>query len=112
MNDALMQMKSRHKIINTYLTGIARRALLLFTLLLCVCGSAWGQIANVSTGTVDSQNYGWFMSSYPNSQTVPDLGSWSGYMESFEGPEHWNGSGVYYEQLHNPNDWGADSWDR
>lgn len=112
MNDALMQMKSRHKIINTYLTGIARRALLLFTLLLCVCGSAWGQIANVSTGTVDSQNYGWFMSSYPNSQTVPDLGSWSGDMESFEGPEHWNGSGVYYEQLHNPNDWGADSWDR
>lgn len=112
MNDALMQMKSRHNNKTLYLTGTARRALLLFTLLLCACSSAWGQIANVSTGTVDSQNYGWFKSSYPNSQTVPDLGSWSGDMEYFEGPEHWNGSGAYYEQAHNPNDWGAGSWDR
>jgi len=112
MNDAMMLMKSRHDNSKQYLTGIACRAFFLLALLLFVSGSSLGQIANVSTGTVGSQNYGWFMSSYPNSQTVPDLGSWSGDMEYFEGPEHWNGSGAYYEQSHNPNDWGAGSWDR
>ena len=106
MNDALMQMKSRHNNKTTYLTGIARRALLLFTLLLCVGGSVWGQVMNVSTGIVDSQNYGWFKSSFPNNITSAYIneiydGSWSGL--SLNQSEHWNGNtGTQY----------ADSWSK
>lgn len=112
MNDAMMLMKSRHNNTIQYLTAHTRWAFLLFALLV-TAGGAWGQI-NVSTGTVDSQNYSWFKSSYPNSTSLPDLDNWAGDMFKFENAtEHWNGTGTYYEQSHNsPNDWGASSWNR
>ena len=54
MNDAMMQKKSIHNNATTYLTGIARRAFLLLALLV-TAGGAWGQIANITTGAIDSQ---------------------------------------------------------
>ena len=104
-----MQKKSRHTNTPISLTAFVRRALLM--LLLVVSSSAWGQITNVSTGSVDNQNYGWLMSTYITPQTLADIDSWTGEMISKSG-EHWDGTteSLYYEQT--LSDWLASSWTR
>ena len=91
---------------------IAFKLVLLLSLLSMHAGSVWSQVANVSTGVVNSQNYGWLKSSYPNVISVPDLSGWTGDMVSKTGDEHWNGtaSSTYYEQQ--GSDWNASSWSR
>ncbi len=110
MNDALMQKNSRHNNTNIHLTGFVRQALLML-LLVVVSGGAWGQIENVSIGGVDNQNYGWLMSTYTTPQSLADIGSWTGDMESNSG-QHWDGTTTsnYYEQTRS--DWESSTWNR
>lgn len=84
MNDAMMQMKSRHNNISSHLTGLARqattlrricnpaqqnrgfaihtpadlthRAILLVSLLLCLVSGAWGQVTLIGKGVIDEFN--------------------------------------------------------
>ena len=90
---------------------IAFKLVLLLSLLSMHAGSVWSQVANVSTGVVDSQNYGWLKSSYPNVISVPDLSGWTGDMVSNHN-QHWDGTttSTYYEQT--GADWSASSWSR
>ena len=110
MNDAMMLMKSRHNNTKQYLTGHARRAFLLLALMVFV-NVALGQITNVSIGGVDNQNYGWLMSTYTTPQSLADIGSWTGDMESNSG-QHWDGTTTsnYYEQTRS--DWESSTWNR
>ena len=96
MNDAMMQMKSRHNNISSHLTGLARRALLLFALLFVGGSGACGQVTLISSGVIDSNHegdYATIKSNYPInvSSLVPDITTWSGYNDSRAG-QHWDGS--------------------
>jgi len=90
---------------------IAFKLVLLLSLLSMHAGSVWSQVANVSTGVVDSQNYGWLKSSYPNVISVPDLSGWTGDMVPNHN-QHWDGTNTstYYEQT--GADYNASSWSR
>lgn len=108
MNDALMQKQTKHTNTQRYLTDYVRRALLLFALVVASVGSAWGQITNVSTGAIDSQQkvadeYIPLKNNYPvdASSLIPSVESWTGDMvNNTTGNQHWNPAitGNYWEQ--------------
>ena len=100
MNDALMQMKSRNNYTKTYQTGIVRRALILFNLLLCLCGNVWGQVTFVGSGVIDDghvSDYYTIVNNYTVQVPITDVTSWTGddLMPSNQG-EHWNGTNDPY----------------
>lgn len=101
MNDAMMQKKSIHTNTHISLTDYVRRALFML-LLVVVSGGAWGQIANISTGTIDGQSkvaeYNSIKSTYTvdASYLVPAITSWGGGMPSPKSNEHWSGTAVSY----------------
>ena len=119
MNDALMQMKSRHNNTTPYLTGIARQALLLFTLLFCFGGSAWGQVTVLNTGAIEKQDkvakyYELKNTKYSNdvsSSYISPFSSWTGGMvQNGNLDQHWSGNTVsYYEQT--GAQWNSSNWE-
>ena len=109
MNDALMQKKSRHNNTNHNPLGFAHRVLLLLSLLLCVGGSAWGQVSNFSTGAIDGLSeivvYNTLKTDYPVnvSSFIPPFSSWTNEsgqpdMRANSG-QHWDGTSTstYFE---------------
>jgi hypothetical protein len=105
-------MKKRHHNTQQTLTGVARRALIVFAILCMSVGSAWGQITNISTGAIDQAHvgdYNQLLSSYPNNVSMPNWSSWTGRMATNNGYECWSGSGTYYEQT--GAQWGANNWE-
>ncbi len=98
---SMTPMKKRHHNTQQTLTGVARRALIVFAILCMSVGSAWGQITNISTGAIDQAHvgdYNQLLSSYPNNVSMPNWSSWTGRMATNNGYECWSGSGTYYEQ--------------
>lgn len=102
MNSALMQKKSRHNDTNRHLTGFARRAFMLLTLLVVGLNRVSGQVTIVGSGVLDESHVGEYAtmkSSYPvdASSLVPGItrSEWSGSMGS-ETANHWSGNPVAY----------------
>ena len=100
MNSALMQKKSRHNDTNRHLTGFARRAFMLLTLLVVGLNRVSGQVTIVDSGVLDESHVGEYAtmkSSYPvdASSLVPGVTTWSGSMAS-EADHHWSGNTVAY----------------
>lgn len=102
MNSALMQKKSRHNDTNRHLTGFARRAFMLLTLLVVGLNRVSGQVTIVGSGVLDESHVGEYAtmkSSYPvdASSLVPGItrSEWSGTMAS-ETVNHWSGNNVAY----------------
>ena len=95
----MMLMKSRHNNTKQYLTGHARRAFLLFALMVVVNG-AWGQITYIGSGVIDDghvSDYSTIRNLYSvdASFLVPDIKSspsWSSYTGSQGTGEHWDGT--------------------
>lgn len=105
MNDAMMQMKSRHNDTNRHLTGFARRAFMLLTLLVVGLNRVSGQVTIVGSGVLDESHVGEYAtmkSSYPvdASSLVPGVTTWSGSMAS-EATNHWSGNTVAYANTGN-----------
>ena len=107
----------RHNNTTQFLTGFARRVVILFAVL-CSVGGAWGQVENISTGAIDDASkiaeYNDIKTNYPvnASAFIPAIADWYGEMRENSAGQHWNGidPSSYWEQT--VGTWGSDNWNQ
>lgn len=107
----------RHNNTTQFLTGFARRVVILLAVL-CSVGGAWGQVENISTGAIDDASkiaeYNDIKTNYPvnASAFIPAIADWYGEMRENSAGQHWNGidPSSYWEQT--VDTWNSDNWTR